>query len=481
MSKYRYTTTVTMAAFSFALMCELATANHAEAQMVIGAGPQPSAVMVDLEVLNSMGQALTLPHMLAPQLRPPSDAAPFETSSVMVDERIVLTPPAQVQAAPAVYRHGNEVITLIPPGHQQQRKATAAKRAEQPIKSASLRTSRPAAPKQPPLGLTQAPGIKPQPPQRNIHPVKVEQTELAQAVQEETPKAAAPDQTAALIETAGLPRECVEVKPEAAATETPAEPEAKTVAEPEVKTVAATPEAEAEAETPAALPENDTAEEPAPIALRTEEAEPPLEEAALADDKVKEPVKIVVAQAETVMSVASPVLAEAPPTSLLEVQAEAPPAQKPVPPLPEVDPLPPPAPGLEPADLALRPEDETVQEATLPALPPAAGKVLGLDDGLRVIFAVENSALPEVAHPELQKLALRLAKEEGLTLQLVAYASGDESDTSKARRLSLSRALAVRAYLMDNGVDSERIEVRALGHKSSEGEPDRVDVVLLQR
>jgi hypothetical protein len=81
----------------------------------------------------------------------------------------------------------------------------------------------------------------------------------------------------------------------------------------------------------------------------------------------------------------------------------------------------------------------------------------------------------------LTRLAGRMALDSALQVQLFAYAEGDEDTASKARRLSLSRALAVRSFLIDQGVRSTRIEVRALGNKVPEGAPDRVDVLLQKR
>ena len=81
----------------------------------------------------------------------------------------------------------------------------------------------------------------------------------------------------------------------------------------------------------------------------------------------------------------------------------------------------------------------------------------------------------------MTQLADRLAGDAVLQVQLLAYAEGDEDNASKARRLSLSRALAVRSYLIDQGVRSTRIEVRALGNKVPEGPPDRVDVFVQKR
>lgn len=57
-----------------------------------------------------------------------------------------------------------------------------------------------------------------------------------------------------------------------------------------------------------------------------------------------------------------------------------------------------------------------------------------------------------------------------------AYAAGTAEAASKARRTSLSRALAVRTFLIENGVRSTRIDVRALGNKAEGGPPDRVDI-----
>jgi outer membrane protein OmpA-like peptidoglycan-associated protein len=44
----------------------------------------------------------------------------------------------------------------------------------------------------------------------------------------------------------------------------------------------------------------------------------------------------------------------------------------------------------------------------------------------------------------------------------------------------LSRALVVRAYLIERGVSNLRLDVRALGNRSDNGvPPDRVDIVMI--
>lgn len=63
-------------------------------------------------------------------------------------------------------------------------------------------------------------------------------------------------------------------------------------------------------------------------------------------------------------------------------------------------------------------------------------------------------------------------------IQLLAY-GGDKGDKgSDARRLSLKRALAIRQVLIDDGVPSERIDVRAMGGADDGGPADRVDVFI---
>ena len=68
-----------------------------------------------------------------------------------------------------------------------------------------------------------------------------------------------------------------------------------------------------------------------------------------------------------------------------------------------------------------------------------------------------------------------------MRLQLMAYAGGQTLSSSQARRVSLSRALAIRSFLIENGVRSTRIDVRALGNKTSEEPLNRVDLNVSER
>ena len=99
------------------------------------------------------------------------------------------------------------------------------------------------------------------------------------------------------------------------------------------------------------------------------------------------------------------------------------------------------------------------------ALPPA-GTPLAPGRAMQIAFKSTTSKLPDTAKAGLKTLAAKLKGQPALRLQLMAYAGGESLSSGKARRLSLSRALSVRSYLIENGVRSTRIDVRALGNKT---------------
>jgi outer membrane protein OmpA-like peptidoglycan-associated protein len=100
---------------------------------------------------------------------------------------------------------------------------------------------------------------------------------------------------------------------------------------------------------------------------------------------------------------------------------------------------------------------------------------------LQVVFSADVSKLPNEAKDGLSLLAKKLKDNETMRLQLLAYAGGKDLPASKARRLSLSRALSVRSYLIENGIRSTRIDVRALGDKVTDEPANRVDVNIVER
>jgi outer membrane protein OmpA-like peptidoglycan-associated protein len=115
------------------------------------------------------------------------------------------------------------------------------------------------------------------------------------------------------------------------------------------------------------------------------------------------------------------------------------------------------------------------QTAALPA------KALSQPDTLTISFAVGVPDIPGNANAGLNALAARMKSDASLRVQLLAFASDPEKSVSRSRRLSLERAVNVRKQLLSAGIDSTRIEVRALGEQAGDGAPDRVDAITSKR
>ena len=152
------------------------------------------------------------------------------------------------------------------------------------------------------------------------------------------------------------------------------------------------------------------------------------------------------------------------PRSLVRQPPSVPPAPPPVVTLPPLQPPPPahPAPPRQP----------------VPVVAGAPGEALPIPDGVRVTFGTDSADLNPQTDAALQALAQRAAGSPGATVTVMAYAAGPADDPSTPRRLSLSRALAAREVLLDQGVGSTHIYLRALGAAAGDGPPDRVDVTV---
>lgn len=96
--------------------------------------------------------------------------------------------------------------------------------------------------------------------------------------------------------------------------------------------------------------------------------------------------------------------------------------------------------------------------------------------GLRLKFDTEQSDLSPDSVGSIKELAAKAPAGDDTTFNVKAYSPGKPDDPSTARRISLSRAMAVRAALIADGVQSSRIFVRALGEQYGDGPPNRVDI-----
>jgi len=99
--------------------------------------------------------------------------------------------------------------------------------------------------------------------------------------------------------------------------------------------------------------------------------------------------------------------------------------------------------------------------------------------GMRLTFDAAATDLSVASIDAIRRFLGAAPSRDTVTFNVQAYAAGSPDDPSVARRLSLSRALAVRSALIAEGVTSSRIYVRALGAQSAGGPPDRVDVSLM--
>ena len=156
------------------------------------------------------------------------------------------------------------------------------------------------------------------------------------------------------------------------------------------------------------------------------------------------------------------------------------PRQAAKPPAPPALPLPPAVPLVPPAIAALPPPIvvPVAKPQPPPAVPVAAdapGEAAPVTGGVRATFGADRSDLNPATEDAIRIFA-RGMKEGTAAINVLAYASGSANDPSTPRRLSLARALAARAVLINEGIVSTRIYVRALGVAGGEGPPNRVDV-----
>lgn len=127
------------------------------------------------------------------------------------------------------------------------------------------------------------------------------------------------------------------------------------------------------------------------------------------------------------------------------------------------------APVATPAD-----NQPAAEETRTAALPPSG------DIAYRLRFAPESDTILPETMEELEFVAAELMRHSD-RIEIQAY-GGEPGDTSSpARRLSLKRGLAIRNFLIGEGVLTSRISVHAFGGVRDTGPRDRVDLKLSRR
>ena len=127
---------------------------------------------------------------------------------------------------------------------------------------------------------------------------------------------------------------------------------------------------------------------------------------------------------------------------------------------------------------------------TMPAHPPAPpppvsvvagapGVATPIQGGTRITFGAGGSDLNPMTLAAVQAIAARAIANPAIIIDVTAWAPGTADDPSTARRLSLDRALAARAVMIQAGVVSDRIRTVARGSLDTGTVPaDRADVVV---
>jgi outer membrane protein OmpA-like peptidoglycan-associated protein len=96
----------------------------------------------------------------------------------------------------------------------------------------------------------------------------------------------------------------------------------------------------------------------------------------------------------------------------------------------------------------------------------------GVAPAVSVVFGVNSAEISDRAKADLDRVARTISEQRMSQVELRAFAGGDPVD---ARKVALVRALAVRSYLIDQGVTA-RIEVGAFA-PTRNGSGERVDVL----
>lgn len=118
-------------------------------------------------------------------------------------------------------------------------------------------------------------------------------------------------------------------------------------------------------------------------------------------------------------------------------------------------------------------EDERIIGRTLPdkTTAPIGPYTLTFERGQTELTTIHKDYLRD----DLLKM---LQGDPTVRVEIKAFAARIDDTQSGARRISLARALAVREYMMNIGVDPDRMDLRALGESTEQKPVERVDIEI---
>ncbi len=144
-------------------------------------------------------------------------------------------------------------------------------------------------------------------------------------------------------------------------------------------------------------------------------------------------------------------------------------------------------PAVPPANPVIKPAPFVIPEHKAPPPPPvpivagAWGDATPIPGGTRITFGKNSSDLNPATLAALRVIAAQASATPTLLIAVTAWAPGTPDDASTARRLSLDRALAARAVLINAGILSDRIRVVAKGLADvGSAAADRADITVMK-
>lgn len=131
---------------------------------------------------------------------------------------------------------------------------------------------------------------------------------------------------------------------------------------------------------------------------------------------------------------------------------------------------------------AAKDTEPQIAAITAPLAPAPEGitNTKGPRADLSLPFSIGQVDLGDELQKSLNANLLPVLKDDkALRIQILAYSSATDGREMSARRTALSRALAIRSHLIAKGIDSTRLDVRAIGMNPDQGAaPDKVDIVV---
>ncbi len=95
-----------------------------------------------------------------------------------------------------------------------------------------------------------------------------------------------------------------------------------------------------------------------------------------------------------------------------------------------------------------------------------------------IIFFKEQSSELEVGQLDVIKSDILRILNRSPSRKVAIYGYAERNNASRTNQLSLSRALLISEYLVDNGIRPDRIEARSMGSDTPISPKNRVDVII---